>query len=191
MPLTATTKRTLAHTRIITCKGYEREDGLWDIEGTIVDTKPFAFPNKDRGGEIQIDEPLHNISLRITIDSSLNIHDADAILDDTPFDYCKSIHPVIQQLIGLKIGAGWTRKIKEAMGDKKGCTHLTELLGPVATTAYQTLFDARKGYAGATSENQNNTPDFLNKCHALMLKSPVVLENWPQFYQQESCQKDA
>ena len=33
MPLPAPAPRTLKHTRAIECTGYEREDGLWDIEG--------------------------------------------------------------------------------------------------------------------------------------------------------------
>ncbi|MBT8434953.1 MAG: DUF2889 domain-containing protein, partial [Gammaproteobacteria bacterium] len=33
MPLTKPVKRKLAHTRVVTCQGYRREDGLWDIEG--------------------------------------------------------------------------------------------------------------------------------------------------------------
>ena len=50
MPLTQTVRRKAMHTRVVTCHGYLREDGLWDIEGHMVDTKPYAFANADRGG---------------------------------------------------------------------------------------------------------------------------------------------
>ena len=83
MPLSAPTQRKLTHTRVVTCLGFERHDKLWDIEGRIVDTKPYAFSNKDRGGEIKADEPLHDMSIRLTIDTDLKVHDAEAVIDDS------------------------------------------------------------------------------------------------------------
>ncbi len=55
MPLSKPKARQLAHTRVVTCHGYRREDDLWDIEGRIVDTKPYRFRNRDRGGWIEAD----------------------------------------------------------------------------------------------------------------------------------------
>ena len=37
------------HTRRVECFGYRRGDGMWDIEGHIVDTKTYEFPNQSRG----------------------------------------------------------------------------------------------------------------------------------------------
>ena len=53
MPLPAPAPRQLLHKRVVQCWGYRREDGLWDIEGRLVDTKTYPFPNEDRGGAIQ------------------------------------------------------------------------------------------------------------------------------------------
>lgn len=186
MPLSQPVKRKLAHTRVVTCKGYEREDGLWDIEGHMVDTKPFAFPNKDRGGEIKADEPLHGMWVRITIDLQMNIHDAEASTDFAPFNHCSTAAPMMKQIVGWTIGPGWNRKLKELMGGKKGCTHLMELLGPMATTAYQTMVSARSEYGKVDTKEQKTAPSFLNKCYALAVDSPVVKEHWPQFYQVEN-----
>ncbi len=72
MPLPTPENRQLAHTRVVTCIGFKREDQLWDIEGRIVDTKPYDFPNKDRGGQIHTGEALHDMSIRLTIDIDLN-----------------------------------------------------------------------------------------------------------------------
>ncbi|MFM2112911.1 MAG: hypothetical protein RLZZ271_1571, partial [Pseudomonadota bacterium] len=38
------TGRRLTHSRRIDCAGYRRDDGLWDIEITLIDTKPQDFP---------------------------------------------------------------------------------------------------------------------------------------------------
>ena len=49
MPLSPPAPREVLHDRRIECAGYHREDGLWDIEGHIVDTKPFDFETSFRG----------------------------------------------------------------------------------------------------------------------------------------------
>jgi hypothetical protein len=35
-------KRRLMHRRSVECLGYLRDDGLWEVEARLVDTKPFA-----------------------------------------------------------------------------------------------------------------------------------------------------
>jgi len=49
MPLSASTGRKKIHRRSIECHGYQRDDGLWDIEGHLTDTKTYTFKNRDRG----------------------------------------------------------------------------------------------------------------------------------------------
>ena len=139
MPLSKPVSRKLAHTRVVTCQGYRRDDDLWDIEGRIVDTKPYRFKNRDRGGWIEADEALHDISIRLTVTLELEVVDVDAVIDASPYNYCKSAMEMARNLIGLRIAPGWSDKSKRAMGANRGCTHLTELLGPVATTAIQTI----------------------------------------------------
>ena len=180
MPLTKPAKRRLAHTRVVTCQGFEREDGLWDIEGRIVDTKPYRFQNRDRGGWIEADEALHDMSIRLTLNLDLEIIDTDAVIDHSPYNYCKSVASVAQNLIGLKIAPGFTQKSKQAMGASRGCTHLTELLGPVATTAIQTIASA-KSRRGERDRKAAN-PAFLDTCHTYASDSPVVKLHWPDYY---------
>ena len=51
MALPTPAPRKLSHTRQVMLHGYQREDGLWDIEAHMRDTKPFAFevPEKFNG----------------------------------------------------------------------------------------------------------------------------------------------
>ena len=189
MPLSTPTERKLTHTRVVTCLGYERHDKLWDIEGRIVDTKPYSFPNKDRGGEIKAGEALHDMSIRLTIDTNFTVLDAEAVIDDSPYNYCKCVTPIVKRLIGLQIAQGWTLKSKAAMGLNHGCTHLTELLGPMATTAIQALFSVKSNQEG-NNKDQPKKPSsaFINSCHSLLANSPVVKEHWPQKYQENNPQ---
>ena len=49
MPLSPPVGRQLLHTRRVTCQGFFREDGLWDIEGHITDEKSYEHANEWRG----------------------------------------------------------------------------------------------------------------------------------------------
>lgn len=185
MPLSTATDRELAHTRIVTCTGYRRHDGLWDIEGRIVDTKSYGFPNHDRGGWIEAGEALHDMSIRLTVSTELEVRAAEAVIDASPYHYCKSITDIVRNLVGLRIAPGWNAKSKTAMGKHRGCTHLTELLGPMATTAIQTVnAEKMKKQSENTEADQQNDkkPVFIDSCYAMAADSPVVELHWPQHY---------
>ena len=62
----------------------------------------------------------------------------------------------------------------------KGCTHLVELLRPLATTAFQTLVARR--HFGEVPRESGGRPMWLNTCHAHAEDSPVTKERWPAFY---------
>jgi hypothetical protein len=180
VPLSKPASRELAHTRVVTCHGYRRDDDLWDIEGRIIDTKPYRFKNRDRGGWIESDEALHDMSIRLTVTLDLEVVDVDAVIDASPYNYCKSANAMARNLIGLRIAPGWSDKSKRAMGANRGCTHLTELLGPVATTAIQTIASER--IRRSESQGQRRPPAFLNSCHTYADTSPVVKLQWPEHY---------
>jgi hypothetical protein len=64
-PMTTLSRPTLRqhiHARDIR---YRREDGLWDIEATLEDTKTYSFANRSRGG-ITAGEPIHRVHVRLT-----------------------------------------------------------------------------------------------------------------------------
>lgn len=181
MPLPPSQPRKLQHTRRVICEGYERTDGLWDIEGHLTDLKAETMSCKERNdGSIPAGEPLHGMSIRLTIDLELNILDVEACMDFTPFRSCPAITASYRRLIGLQIAPGFTRKTREMFGGTSGCTHLLELLGPVATTAYQATHharEARQNWAGG-----DQPPPMLNTCHTMSESGPVVKEYWPHFY---------
>ncbi|MCP5159360.1 MAG: DUF2889 domain-containing protein [Gammaproteobacteria bacterium] len=182
MPLSATVPRRLLHQRTIQCQGYQRDDGLWEIEGRMVDTKTYAFPNEDRGGAIQIGEPLHDISMRLTVDDAFVVRHIEARTDSAPFNLCPAIIDRYQKLIGVRIGPGWSLQIKELLSGVNGCTHLTELLGPIATTFFQTVYGQHYDREDAKPPAERETPPVLNTCHALANDSLVVKKHWPQAY---------
>lgn len=180
MPLPNPAPRKLMHTRAIECCGYERDDGLWDIEAHLTDTKTTAHTRRHGGRERRPGEPVHDMWIRVTIDLDMKIHEVEAKTDKGPYPVCGDITPNFRALANLTIGPGWRKAIVERVGGVKGCTHLVELLGPLGTTAFQATNRAR--LARSAGKPSTRKPYQLNSCHVYKDDSPAVLERWPQFY---------
>ena len=180
MPLSQPVPREPAHRRQIECRGYRRADGLWDIEGHLVDTKSQPIENYHRG-KVEPGVPVHEMWLRLTVDDEMRIHGVEAASDHFPFPLCPEVTPRFAALKGLKIGPGWLLDARQHIGGVRGCTHLVELLGPLATTAFQTIYGGRQRRAAASGERKKK-PGILDSCHALRSDGEVVKRAWPEFY---------
>jgi hypothetical protein len=168
------------HTRQIRCQGFARADGLWDIEGHLVDTKPYDMPNADRpNGKIAAGEHLHEMWIRLTLDTELWVRAVEVVTDFGPYAVCPSIAPNFQRLVGERIKAGWTQRTRELLGGVQGCTHLVELLGPLATTAFQTIYPVRVKRDSTPSAHK---PALIDTCHAYRSDGPLVKHKWPEHY---------
>ena len=160
--------REAVHKRQINCNGFVRADGLYDIEAELTDHKTYDFPSDFRG-TVTPDLAVHHMVLRITIDRDRVIQHAEAITITGPYAICPTANAVFDNLVGLQIGPGWRRKVQAAIGGRHGCTHITELLGPVATIAYQTLYgeEARQKRQSGTLSDQDKQASRLqlaNSC---------------------------
>ncbi len=179
MPLPAAKPRKHLHTRRIHCEGFKREDGLWDIEARLIDDKTYSMENYYRG-EIGPGTPIHDMTLRVSIDIDFKIHEVSASMDDTPFGICPKAVSRMERLEGLQIGPGWMAEAADRIGQASGCTHLYEMLRSIATTGYQTLHHELE--AREKQKSQREQPGILNRCVALASDSPVVEFYWPDFY---------
>ena len=145
MPLENSNKsRRLMHTRSIECEGFLRDDGLWEVEAWLRDTKPFTQRADRFRGELKPGDPVHDIGLRLAIDEGMTIREAEAMMRATPYPTCIEVEPILARLIGERIGPGWREAIRRKIGRLETCTHLMELLGPAVTTLYQTMSHGEK-----------------------------------------------
>ena len=87
MGLSEPVDRSLSHIRRIKCEGYARADGMLDIEGELRDTKSYDFPSSTHG-TLKAGEHIHHMQVRITIDFSLTIRDAEAVTLSGPYQIC-------------------------------------------------------------------------------------------------------
>src|SRR4051812_22484359 len=67
MPLPAPTARREAHHRIIDMRAYSREDGLYDVEAHLVDTKPFPYVRLSSPQPTPAGHALHDLWVRLTV----------------------------------------------------------------------------------------------------------------------------
>ncbi len=178
-PLPDPAERERLHTRRYEFGGYRRSDGLWDIEGQMIDTKTYAFENRHRG-EVQAGEALHDMWIRLTIDEEFVVQDIQASTVSGPFAACPAATANYKNVIGIKMGRGWRQNLRKRLGGAEGCTHLTEMLQAMATVAYQTLYPVRA--KKAAEDPRPGKPPLIDTCHALRSDGEVVKAQWPEHY---------
>jgi len=176
--------RKLLHTRTVVCQGYERDDGLWDIEGSITDVKTSDLLGDDGQVWLPAGTPLHRMTLTLTVDASLAIVAAQATTHNAPNAECPAIAPAYAALVGMHIGPGFIGAVKRRLKGRLGCTHLTELIGPIATTAFQTLWklierQRKEKEAQTAAAGLPVRPLLLDSCYALRSGGEVaVMRGW-------------
>ncbi|MES2685963.1 MAG: DUF2889 domain-containing protein [Pseudomonadota bacterium] len=183
MPLPTPQARAHLHTRAVVYRGYRREDGLWDIEAEMTDTKTYALERSERG-EMPPGTPIHGMAIRATVDDQMTIREISTAMDHTPFGECRGGVDPMQQMVGVTMGPGWRQAIEKALGGTRGCTHLRELLFNMATAAYQTVpvYRERLRRQSGVPEAPNAAPPYhLGKCLAWDFNGAVVQRHYPQF----------
>jgi hypothetical protein len=182
MPLPEPVARRDLHTRAVQYRGFLRDDGLWDIEAEITDTKPYDFVRSD-GRAMPAGTPVHGMAIRLTVDTGMVIRAVATSMDHTPFGECQQGNDPMQRMVGERLGPGWRQTIEKHLGGVRGCTHLRELLFNMATAAFQAMFGWREreqrlsGAARAVTE----PPYHLGGCIAWDTNGPVTARIYPQF----------
>ena len=173
--------RQLIHTRQIHTEVFRREDGLWDIEASLLDTKGkdfhLASSIRSKG------EPIHHMTLVITIDTQFNVLAAKASSLAVPYPgSCELISSDYSKLVGLNLVSGFRAAVKGLFKGIKGCSHITELCSVLPTAAIQ-------GFAGEILQSRveetgdsAQMPFQLNGCHALRTDGEVVKKHYKVWY---------
>jgi len=165
--LPASPARRLLHTRSVVCQGFERDDGLLDIEGRLTDVSalaaelPFYI--------LEASATLHDMRLTMTVDGALRIHRFHTSTDIGATPFCAQVNQAYAGLEGLRITSGFRVALRERVGGVRGCTHLTEAVLAMANVAVQTLLAAGRERrrlqppAGQAASEVNQW--VMNSCH--------------------------
>lgn len=170
------------HTREVKFQGFARRDGLWDVEGTLRDTKEvrldrFSMPPLLPG------DTVHSMRVRVTLDDALKVMAIAVRMDTAPFGECQAARDPLQRLVGRVIGPGWRKAVNDAMGGVAGCTHLRELLVQLATAAFQAIPNYRDQLARERGEAPEirPMPFFVGGCMSWRRDGPVVARLLPRY----------
>jgi hypothetical protein len=171
----------LRHTRAIAVDAFRRDDGLWDLDARISDIKQIDVTLAS--GPRPAGTPLHNLSLRITIDRDLVIVDAEAASDAVPYaGYCDTVGPAYKQLIGLALLKGFRAGLKERLSGVLGCTHLTELAQVLPTAALQAYANDVIETRDGDGDTLPHRPFQIDRCYGLRADGPGVEKYYPRWY---------
>lgn len=185
----ATAHRQLRHRRAIELEVFERDDGLWEVDAKLTDTKPFDLRIKT--GIRPANVPLHELTLRLVVDTAFNVVDAGSHSEWVPYPgYCDKHGDqhgtehgdAYRQLIGLNLVRGFRQAVKKKLAGVLGCTHLTELAQIVPTAVVQ-------AFAGTVFKSADDTvlqasrPFQIDRCHALRSDGEVVRIHYPRWHE--------
>lgn len=182
MPLPPSVPRDALHLRHVELHGYRRHDGLYDIEARMIDSKTSEIRLLD-GRLLPGGEALHDMSVRMVVDDALTVVDIVASTDASPFGICTEATETLQTMKGLRIAHGWSQAVRERLSGRQSCTHLAELLGPLATVAFQTLAQVRLAKPAAV--DATGRPLKIDTCYAYASDREVVKRLWPEHYDGE------
>lgn len=179
---TPAVEREELHQRRITLAFYRRSDGLYEVEGRLVDTKAHAFRRQLADTDSPPGAALHDILVRLVVDDTLLVHGAAATMTTTPFGVCVGAEQTLSPLVGMRMGAGWNKRVREKLGGAASCTHIVELLGPMATTVQQGLAPQRMALLNDPAQGEALRRSKVDSCFAYAAKREVVARLWPQLH---------
>ncbi|NCT84493.1 MAG: DUF2889 domain-containing protein [Comamonadaceae bacterium] len=172
------TRRPL-HRRALDVQVFARDDGLFDVEACLTDTKSHDVPLA--GVPRKAGDPIHEMRLNLTVDAALTITAATSETLWMPYPgACDAHGDAYARLVGLNLMKGFRQAVHERLAATRGCTHLTELCQVLPTAVIQALagsvIDTREGDASG------NPPFQLDRCHALRRDGATVAQFYPRWH---------
>ncbi len=123
------------HQRELKISSYSTENEEIIVEGILIDNRlinTFHLSGGQRPAAT-----VHHLIVRILVDKRLIIRQVETEMPETPHDECPETMESLQKLIGMKIGRGFTLKVKNKFGKGEGCSHLGSLIIAMAPAAIQ------------------------------------------------------
>jgi len=172
------TRRPL-HRRAFDVQVFARDDGLFDVEAALTDTKSHDVALA--GVPRKAGDPIHEMQLHLTVDATLTVTAAASDTLWMPYPgACPEHGDAYAQLVGLNLLKGFRQAVAERLGGTQGCTHLTELCQILPTAVIQAMagsvIDTREGDAAG------NPPFQLDRCHALRRDGATVAQFYPRWH---------
>lgn len=174
--------RHLKHRRQYDIQVFARDDGLWEVDATLVDTKTRPAPLAK--GLRPAGVPIHDMLLRLVVNTQLDILQAGSQTRWMPYDgICDDHGDAYGRLVGLNLLRGFRQAALERLRGTQGCTHITELAQALPTAVIQ-------AFAGEVIDTRGDTGDQapfqLDRCHALRRDGEAVRLHYPRWHRPAS-----
>ncbi len=163
--------RELVHGRDIAIRTYDLGGERILVEGRLKDER-----HRPRSGET-FEGPflVHDMVVRMTVQGPrMSIQAVEAQMPQHPREGCTEVLPWMQRLVGERIVSGFTQRVKELVGETRGCAHLTSLfiaMGPAAVQGYWAAYGVDR------SQIRIDDPRILgvvNTCYLWREDGPLV-----------------
>jgi hypothetical protein len=176
LPAPSTARQPL-HRRAVQVEAFERDDGLYDLDARLIDVK--TRPLELVSGIRDAGDPVHDLSLRITVDATFTIVAVETGARSVPNPgICETVGPIYQRLVGLNLLRGFRKAVQSRVGRTEGCTHVSELSALLPTAALQSF-----GHLVPPPEPDPSVPPFfIGQCHAYDRSGEVVRRHYPQWF---------
>ena len=167
------------HRRVVRVDAFRREDGLFDLEARLTDTKSYAVDLLS--GPREAGDPVHDMLLRVTIDAQFTIVGVETDSERVPnVGVCEAVGPKYARLVGLNLLRRFRKQVQARLGRTEGCTHLSELATVLPTAALQSIAHLVRPIDPLSSE----PPFYIGQCHAYERSGELVRRHYPQWFVQ-------
>ena len=161
----------LVHNREYSIRTFDMGNHCILIDGRLTDHRYRLRRDEDS----EVPKLVHDMVVRLKVRGpEMLIQQAHAEMPRHPRKECPVVIPWIRNLEGLRITTGFTMKVKEIIGNTKGCAHLTSLvitMGPSAVQGYWAAY-------GVESEKINLREEaikkVINTCYLWREDGPII-----------------
>ena len=172
--------RQLMHLRQVELAAFMRDDGLWDLEVSLSDRKTQVFAGGAR--DHPAGTPIHNLTFVLTVDTQGCVTAATADMKAVPFDgSCQAAADDYALLVGLNLFDGFRARLRERIGSRQGCSHLSDMALMLPTLAIQSF--AGVIYPVRDDGMQTQRPPPLDRCRGLGSDGEAVRQFFPRWFQ--------
>jgi len=161
----------LVHNREYSIDTYDLGDHCILIEGSLIDHR-YSSKQNETPGDPRL---VHDMVVRLKVKGpEMLIQEAEAEMPHHPRDECPVVLPWIQDLVGMRITTGFTMRVKETIGETKGCSHLMSLvvaMGPCAVQGYWAAYGVERAETRLREESINK---IINTCYLWREDGPLI-----------------
>jgi hypothetical protein len=161
----------IVHSRDISIRTFDVGGNRILVEGCLKDHR-----HRPRGEEtFQGSFLVHDMVMRLTVKGpGMVIESVEAEMPQHPRRGCTDVLPWMQKLVGERIMSGFTQRVKELVGNSRGCAHMTSLLltlGPAAVQGFWAAYGVESRKIGWGDPRIRMV---VNTCHLWREDGPLV-----------------